>query len=377
MTVAPSPPPAPADPDNPTAAELALITTHEMKLVEWSKGEAIVKQLIASMIPDSLFIRIRSKLTASDIWTALSNDFEKKLRMVSVDLRRCLQDERANEKDDLRVHFDTLRMMRENLSAMGHPPSDDDFYAIILGSLPSSYDPYISAVTATSSVLGKTLGADDLMLTLTEEYECRALKSKGARGAKDVAFWVNDKNGKGKSKRDVECFNCKKRGHYKADCWAPGGGKEGQGPKGKGKGKAKEKASVAKDDEKSEDAAWMAMAEDNILDHIESGGGSSSIIADTDDESSWFPEDSLFEDDSPTTDTSTSDDSTLMPDLQTVSDSDSEDDNLGEEDTTAVNGVVAGDGDDAYTLTFEHAFLTEEANSATEVETELYDSGAS
>lgn len=100
-----SPPvvPTPADPDKPTKDETALIATREADLVEWNKGEAIVKQLIASTIPDSLFIKLHSKPTALAIWTALSNEFENKSRMVSVDLRRRLQDQRANEKDDLRI----------------------------------------------------------------------------------------------------------------------------------------------------------------------------------------------------------------------------------------------------------------------------------
>ena len=61
--------------------------------------------------------------------------------------------------------------MCEDLAAMGQPPSENDFYAIILGSLPTSFDLYIFAVNATSSVLGTTLSTDDLMLTITEEYE--------------------------------------------------------------------------------------------------------------------------------------------------------------------------------------------------------------
>ena len=28
------------------------------------------------------------------------------------------------------------------------------------------------------------------------------------------------------------CHNCSKKGHFAKDCWAPGGGKEGQAPKG-------------------------------------------------------------------------------------------------------------------------------------------------
>ena len=63
-------------------------------------------------------------------------------------------------------------MMREDLAAMGQLLNENNFYAMILGSLPASYDPYISAVNATSSVLEKTISADDLMLTVTEEYKC-------------------------------------------------------------------------------------------------------------------------------------------------------------------------------------------------------------
>src|SRR5271168_2731687 len=204
--------------------------------------------------------------------------------MVSVDLRRRLQDQKCLEKGDAVAHFTMLHTMREDLSAMGHPPSEDDFYAIILGSLPPSFEPYISAVNATSSVIGKTLSVDDLMLTITEEYERRMLKAKGGKKDKNVAFYSND-SGKGrkgdlssKKDRNIECFNCHKKGHKKPDCWAPGGGKEGQGPNQKGKGKAKEKekekerAATAKEKnetktDESEEAWMVGLAE--VLDKAE------------------------------------------------------------------------------------------------------------
>ncbi|TBU36050.1 hypothetical protein BD309DRAFT_825181, partial [Dichomitus squalens] len=55
-------------------------------LATWKKGEAIVKQLIASTIPDSLFMKVRAKGTARAIWQALASEFEKRSRMVSLDL---------------------------------------------------------------------------------------------------------------------------------------------------------------------------------------------------------------------------------------------------------------------------------------------------
>ena len=248
------------------------------ELKEWKQGEAVAKQQIASSIPDSLFMKIRTKLTAYDIWKELEGHFQNRSRMVSVDLRRRIQDLRCAEKGDMVAHFATLRTMREDLSVMGQPLNENDFYAIILGSLPASYDPYISAVNATSSVLGKTISADDLMLTVTEEYEHRNLKNKSGKKEENAAFYSteSEKDGKGGSsskskKKNVECHNCHKKGHYKSECWAPGGGKEGEGPKQKGKGKAKkeekkdekkkESGSSAETKEKKEDAeeAWLAM----------------------------------------------------------------------------------------------------------------------
>ena len=95
-------------------------------------------------------------------------------------------------------------MMREDLAAMGQPLDENDFYAIILSSLPPSYNPYISAVSATSSVLGKTVSADDFMLTMTEEYERRILKNKSGKKDDNAAFYSNnsEKGGKGGSGRN-------------------------------------------------------------------------------------------------------------------------------------------------------------------------------
>ena len=356
---------------------------------EWKQGEAIAKQQIASSIPDSLFMKVRAKGTARAIWTELENHYQNRSRMVSVDLRRRLQDQKCLEKGDIVAHFAVLRTMREDLCAMGHPPNEDDFYAIILGSLPPSFEPYISAVNATSSVLGSTLSADDLMLTITEEYERRVLRSKSGKKDENAAFYSNDseKGRKGgsssKKDRNVECFNCHKKGHKKPDCWAKGGGKEGQGPNQKAKAEAKDKekekgketAAAAKDktEKKSEDdnEAWMALIDsDSDEGEREDSGLDSDFVDDLfedADGSSWFTESEEL------TDEIADDD---LPPLQSVPDSDDE----GEDP----------DNDDDDLLVCESPLipLDDEANSSLDYEVlagavgvkptdvDLYDSGA-
>jgi len=136
-------------------------------------------------------MKIRGKGTAHEIWEALTKDFQNKSRMVSVDLRRRLQQQRCADKGDVRTHFATLRTMREDLASMGHSPTEDDFYAIVIGSLPPIYDPFISALNATSGVLGSFLTPDDLMQTISDEYDRRNL-GRTAKKEENVAFHAGD-----------------------------------------------------------------------------------------------------------------------------------------------------------------------------------------
>jgi hypothetical protein len=60
-------------------------------------------------------------------------------------------------------------------------------------------------------------------------------------------------------KHDVECYNCHKRGHMKADCWAKGGGKEGQGPRRSDGAAARTSSSMSAQEADIE--AWAAIEE--------------------------------------------------------------------------------------------------------------------
>ena len=138
--------------DGLTMEQKKLKTEWKKDVKDWKQGKAVAKQQIASSILDSLFMKVRAKGSAYDIWTELGKHFEKRSQMVSIDLQQRLQELRCAEKGNIVEHFAVLQTIQEDLASMGESLTENNYYAIIMGSLPTSYDSYISALNATSSI---------------------------------------------------------------------------------------------------------------------------------------------------------------------------------------------------------------------------------
>ena len=134
-------------------------------------------------------------------------------------------------------------------------------------SLPESWDNY------TSSFLGSSgnrpqLKSQELVEILIEEARRRKGRKNGA-----TALQAKGKGGKAGTGTDKECYNCHKKGHLAKDCWAKGGGKEGQGPKGR-KGKNRSNQASAEQTKTLNDICYMAGNDAEVKPHdwfIDSG----------------------------------------------------------------------------------------------------------
>ena len=145
---------------------------------------------------------------------------------------------------------------------MGETVADQQYANILLASLPSCYDMPVCAITTNADDAGKDIDPAKIVKHISDGYDKRMLsKSK----PDDQAFTASTQFKK-KDKRNLDCFNCKKTGHIKADCWAKGGGKEGQRPQCGKKRDDKDKSTdnaASATDTGDDIESWAVLVEDS------------------------------------------------------------------------------------------------------------------
>ena len=245
--------PVPARRDQPTKDETEALD-------KWKEGDAKARTRIELSVGDSEMIHLSGASTAKEMWSQLSMVKESKGRLGVLATRRALYRATAEEGFDMVAHVSKLRSLQDELHVMENLVTDEDFVMILLTSLPESWDNYTGSYLG-SSGNKPTITSHELIAVLLEEDRRRkgrndesagtALYSKG----KEKSYHGGSGGG---SNKDKECYNCKKKGHIAAECWAKGGGREGQGPKGrKGSGR-KNRANQAQEiNSNLNDVAYM------------------------------------------------------------------------------------------------------------------------
>jgi hypothetical protein len=103
----------------------------------WVKGEIKASGLLDATIPDEVFHKVKDTANVKEVWDRLKGEFEGISGSVLVDLWRKFQTTRCGEDDDVRARFSKLTHLRMKLSALGRSVSDDEYVAVLIGSLPS------------------------------------------------------------------------------------------------------------------------------------------------------------------------------------------------------------------------------------------------
>jgi hypothetical protein len=257
--------------DGKTPATDEQVETKESRLAEFEKREYLAQHVILSTTSLRLGAVIKAMDSAKDMWDAVKADATTKSTLYILDAEDQLTSMKLNDNDDpkahlleLKQHFQLMSQRRDNLIQMGSTMSDTRFNTIVMSSLPESYRPTLQTITAAeranklSSGKSSVMKSPDLIAFLIEEAQHRVINDERGKNA-ELALAAHTKranrNKPAKKKRsdnvtdndsEEECENCHKPGHNKDDCWAKGGGKEGQGPR-QNRRKKPETATVAVD----------------------------------------------------------------------------------------------------------------------------------
>ena len=141
-------------------------------LMRWNIDEAVVKQLIAISVPDTVFNRIKTGANAKDVWDELKKLYEGHTMLVMIDLNRRLQMMHCSEEESVREHLEEkLADMHEQLAAMGKLITDDEFASILMGSLPVSYAAILSRISAAAEISAMTPTTALVIKLATDEYD--------------------------------------------------------------------------------------------------------------------------------------------------------------------------------------------------------------
>jgi hypothetical protein len=206
---------------------------------EYTQKDSLVQQHIFSTITDRLMLQLGSTLTGAAMWAQVKKLHEGKSMLVKVDMRKRMLLTHCDEGADVRAHFGELNRICQIMAGMGEVMQDIDYGAIIMGSLPDSYRLIISSLEATAGYAQKVVTPQELIAAVTVEYEHQLIRNpqaakRGGNAALTAGAQASARD-KRSAAKDVTCYNCNRTGHFKSDCWAKGGGKEGQRPGGQGR----------------------------------------------------------------------------------------------------------------------------------------------
>ena len=220
--------------DGKTPATEEQIETREKRIEDFDMREYLARHVIINSVSMRLAQKIGQLTSSKDMWGAVKADSEGRSTLYQIDMQRWLQELRCAKGGDAKAHLTEMAKLRGELAAMGSEVKDADFTVMVIGSLPPSYRPLLSSITGAAKVTKIDLNPNDVVQAILDEYEHRTIQEHATKG--DAAMFVKPngkpkgRNSKPKKDRDVECFNCKKKGHTRNECWRTGGGAEGQGP---------------------------------------------------------------------------------------------------------------------------------------------------
>ncbi|MCO5547338.1 hypothetical protein L7F22_000787 [Adiantum nelumboides] len=214
---------------------------------QWDLLDVKAMATIRLHLAESVFFTIIGKTTAKDLWDSLCSAWESKSASNKVFLMNKLMKLCMKEGSIVSGQLNEFNSLFNQLTSQGFSEFDDELKSIfLLCSLPNSWDIFCTAIS-TSAPNGKLVFNDVTNALLTAEIRTAEIRRKSLEGASHGDAYIasssqrqrgrdryknkrksRERNPRSQSKntnpsrersaRNVECYYCHKKSHYKKDC---------------------------------------------------------------------------------------------------------------------------------------------------------------
>lgn len=212
---------------------LTAIEGRPTDLTDDNKWNDIDSNAVADLhlaLADQVLSSMAEKRTAKEIWDTLTGLYEAKSLHNKIFLKRRLYTLRMAESISVTEHINILNTLFSQLTTMGCKIEGTERAELLLQSLPDSYDQLIINLTNNTN----NLVFDEIAAAVLEEENRRKNKEdkqtssqqaealtmvRGRPTERGPSGSHNHGRSKSRSKKNVKCHNCGKKGHLKRDCW--------------------------------------------------------------------------------------------------------------------------------------------------------------
>ena len=171
----------------------------------WKKQDSDATVIIGLSVEDSQLLLIRKAKSAHEAWETLRSQHEKNTLGSSVKLMRKICSMKYTLDKKMEEHILDMKILFEKLEALGENFAERWLVAMLLSSLPSSFDTLVTALEARKL---EELNLKIVEASLMDEYQRQA----GSTDSNSVLKTQDNRTVK-------RCHFCNKKGHLKRDCW--------------------------------------------------------------------------------------------------------------------------------------------------------------
>jgi putative lipoic acid-binding regulatory protein len=179
--------------------------------------------IIVDSIKDHLIPYISHLDSSKKMYDALTNLFSVRNIGQVMNLYNELRDMKMNDDDSITSYFVRISQLRDQLQAFEESISKKELVNIVLNGLPKTWDAFAASMSTrkeypTFEELWTSCAQEESRISAKEKsqkYDDQAFTAKFKNFRNKRKFGLRKKPNQEKDMSKIQCFNCRKYGHYK------------------------------------------------------------------------------------------------------------------------------------------------------------------